>query len=155
GRAGLLLAVALFAAGFADRWWPGALAAGWLASMVLVAVVLAGFVMLSSELDRHWLTPLRHLKVRLTHPLGDTVSSDVPLLATLQRLQVSDAYRQVGATLTSDVRDSWDEGQWRILEYAARRDGKPVTAVFAVPLYDDDPGAVRVALVGDAEPAAV
>lgn len=146
-RAGVLLAAALYATGFATTWWPGAVTAAPVAAAGLVLTELAAFCAASPELDRHWLVPLRQLKVRMTHPLGDTVSEEVPLLATLQVLQVSDAYRQVGALLTSDVRDHWVEGEWRLLEYTARVDGEPATAVFAVPLHGDDPDAVRVALV--------
>lgn len=145
GRAGLLLALSGLAAGLATSWWPVALSAGPLAVGV-VAVELAGFVMLSPELDHRWLWPLRQLKVRLTHPLAGPARA-VPLLASVEQVQASDAYRQVGTMITSDVLDSWEQGEWRILEYAARRDGEPVTAVFAVPLHRHAPEAVRVALI--------
>lgn len=156
-RAGLLLlssavalagSVGLLGAG-AMAWWGQTLIG---APVVAAALLLAGaalFGALSPEYDRHWLVPLRQLKVRLTHPLGDTAGGEVPLLATVEQLQLSEAYRQVGTTITSDVLDSWDEGEWRILEYAVRREGQRATAVFAVPLHRYEPDAVRVAFVDE------
>ena len=159
GLLGLVSALALAGSvglfGAPTGWW----VAGWLAAPVAATALLlaeaAGFAMLSPEQDRYWLVPLRALKVRLTHPLGDTATDEVPLLATLQRLQVSEAYRQVGTMIISDVLDSWDSGEWRILEYAARRDGKRTTAVFAVPLHRDDPDAIRVVFVDETREEAV
>ncbi|MGH3735963.1 MAG: MauE/DoxX family redox-associated membrane protein [Micromonosporaceae bacterium] len=148
-RAGLLLAAAVHSTLFATTWWPATLAGSPVVSVPLLLVGAAVFCAMSPELDRYWLIPLRRWKVRLTHPLGHTGSATVPLLATLQLLQASPAYRQVGSIVTSDPLDSWDEGEWRILEYAVRPDGRPATAVFAVPLHGDDPDAVRVALIDE------
>jgi hypothetical protein len=117
-----------------------------------VAVVLVEamvFVALSAELDRYWLMPLRRLKVRLTHPLAGTASFEVPLAATQQQLLRSTAYQQVNPYLRSDIRDHWDEGDWRFVSYTASYDERPATAVFAVPRLRYEPDEVRVALVDD------
>jgi hypothetical protein len=114
---------------------------------------LAGAAVLSAEFDPAWLVPLRRLRVRLSHPLAGT-GFEVPLQSTVQQLQRSDAYRQVARLLVSDVREHWDEGEWRLLCYTARRDGRAATAVFAVPRLRYEPAAVRVALVDEAAPVA-
>lgn len=104
-------------------------------------------VALSPEFDSAWLLPLRRLRARLTHPLRG--GSGVPLLASVQQLQLSAAYRQVAALLTSDVREHWLEQSWRMVCYSARYQGRPATAVFAVPAVGAAPDQVRVALVDD------
>lgn len=108
-------------------------------------------VTLNPDLDRYWLRPLRRLKVRLTHPLADAYSTEVPLEATVHRLQLSEAYRRVARLLRSDVLDSWDEGEWRIVRYALSYKDQRASAVFAVPRTGDDPDAVRVAVVSDTD----
>ncbi|MEH1164290.1 MauE/DoxX family redox-associated membrane protein [Micromonospora sp. CPCC 205539] len=146
-RAGLLVAAGALALLTTDGWLSalaGQPGAGAAVLIVEVAVVVA----LSPELDRSWLLPVRRLRARLTHPLRG--GSGVPLLATVQQLQLSDAYRQVAPLLRSDVREHWDDGDWRFVGQAARYQGRLVTAVFAVPLTDPDPDAVRVAVVDDA-----
>ena len=105
-------------------------------------------VALSPELDANWLLPLRRLRLRYRHPLAGR-AFEVPLESTVQQLQKSAAYRSVVELLHSDVLDSWDEGEWRILTYSARRDAGPATAVFAVPRLRYSPELVRVALVDD------
>ncbi|MFC4011301.1 MauE/DoxX family redox-associated membrane protein [Nonomuraea purpurea] len=132
-RAGLLLAASLLAIG-AGPYPP-------LPALVLVeiAVLLA----LSEELDRHWLTPLRRLLVRLRRPLAMAAPQDVPLGTSLHLLYRSPAYCSASAQLTSDIRDTWDEDGVRFVVYGAREH----TAVFAIPLAGNDPGAVKVALV--------
>jgi hypothetical protein len=67
----------------------------------------------------------------------------------VQQLQQSGAYRRVGNLISSDVREHWDEDEWRMVCYAARYEGRPATAVFAVPLRAYAPESVRVALVDD------
>ncbi|PSK62762.1 hypothetical protein B0E53_05337 [Micromonospora sp. MH33] len=108
----------------------------------------AAVVALSPELDAAWLLPLRRLRARLTNPLRG--GSGLPLLATVQQVQLSDSYRRVAPLLRSDVREHWNDGDWRFVGHAARYQGRPATAVFAVPLVDDEPEAVRVAIVDDA-----
>ncbi|MEU4569126.1 MauE/DoxX family redox-associated membrane protein [Micromonospora sp. NPDC023956] len=145
-RAGLLVvAGALAVTGTAG--WFDALADRPAAGAVVLLVETAAVVALSPELDATWLLPLRRLRARLTHPLRG--GSGVPLLATVQQLQLSDAYRRVAPLLRSDVREHWDEAGWRFAAHAARYQGRPATAVFAVPLADPEPAAVRVALVDD------
>ncbi|MFC3501612.1 MauE/DoxX family redox-associated membrane protein [Micromonospora krabiensis] len=146
-RAGLLV-VAGGLSVLAGGGWLAALAARPVVGVTVLVGELAAVVALSPELDRAWLLPLRQLRVRLTHPLRG--GSGVPLLATVQQLQLSDAYRRVASLLRSDVREHWDDDGWRFVLHAARFQGRPVTAVFAVPLADAQPGSVRVAVVDDA-----
>lgn len=147
-RAGLLLAAgcSLFLAGSG---WAAASADRPLAGMVVVLAELAAFAGLSPELDRWWLLPSRRLWVRVTHPLaGQPVHT--PLASTVRQLLHSPAYRSVGAVLRSDVREHWDEGEWRFVTYAVAHGNGPATAVFAVSLLRYDPESVRVAIVDEA-----
>lgn len=153
-RAGVLLAaggLALFAAGG----WPAAVGELPVAAAGVLAAELAVLVVLSAELDRYWLMPLRRLRLKISHPLAGTDGEGVPLHASVQQLHKSDAYRSVWMTLSSDLLDTWDENEWRILTYAARTESGPATAVFAVPRLRYEPDLVRVAMVPDEEPALV
>ncbi|RZT27280.1 hypothetical protein EV649_1037 [Kribbella sp. VKM Ac-2569] len=142
-RALLLLATAVAAAFASTGWW----SAG---SGVLVLVVeAAAFAMLSAELDRYWLLPLRRIRIRLSHPYAGTASDDTPLAATQRRVLLSPAYRAVDGLLRSDIHDYWDDEDWRFVSYAARYDGRRATAVFAVPHQDSTPSAIRVAVVDE------
>ncbi|HEU4948434.1 MAG TPA: MauE/DoxX family redox-associated membrane protein [Kribbella sp.] len=147
-RAGLLLAAAILALTADGGWW-SAVADRPVAAAVAVLLEATLFVALSAELDRHWLMPLRRLRVRLTHPLAGTASFDVPLASTQQQLLRSGAYRSVSDLLRSDVRDHWDEGEWRFVSYTATYDGRSATAVFAVPRLRYEPEDVRVAIVDE------
>ncbi|MFU8854190.1 MauE/DoxX family redox-associated membrane protein [Micromonospora sp. SL1-18] len=147
GRAALLVVAGALAVA-SPGGWPAALSARPIAGTAVLLAELAAVVALSPELDAAWLLPLRRLRARLTHPLRG--GSGVPLLATVQQLQLSDAYRRVAPLLRSDVREHWDDGDWRFVGHAAHYQGRPVTAVFAVPLADQEPDAVRVAVVDDA-----
>lgn len=151
-RAGLLLLAGLLATRAVRPWWE-ALADRPLLTTAALAGEAALVVALSAELDRLWLTPLRQLKAHLTHPLRG--GHGVPLLATVQQLQLSDAYRRVSPLLRSDVREHWDEGEWRMVCHVARYQGRPATVVFAVPRLRFAPDAVRVAVVDDATGAVV
>jgi hypothetical protein len=146
-RAGFLVVAGLIATTVtADL--PRALAAHPMAGTGLLLAEAATVIALSPELDDKWLLPLRRLRARLTHPLvGGT---GIPLLSTVQQLQESAAYRQVAALLTSDVREHWDDAEWRFVCQSARYQGRLATAVFAVPLPRYEPDAVRVAIVDDA-----
>ncbi|MEV0810582.1 MauE/DoxX family redox-associated membrane protein [Micromonospora sp. NPDC050200] len=146
-RAGLLVAAGVLAALASGGWW-AALAGRPLPGAAVLLAELAVVVALSPELDATWLLPLRRLRARLTHPLRG--GSGLPLLATVQQLQLSDSYRRVAPLLRSDVREHWDDGDWRFVGHAALYQNRPVTAVFAVPLADREPDAVRVAVVDDA-----
>jgi hypothetical protein len=143
-RAGLMLLAAVAAAVPGVAWWSAIRPA----SGALLVAEAAAMVALSPELDRHWLVPLRRLRVRLTHPLAGAPDA-VPLHATVTRLQRSAAYRRVAPLLSSDVREHWDVDGWRIVCYAARHDDRPATAVFAVPLRPDEPAEVRVSIVDE------
>lgn len=142
-RAGLLLAASVLALTASAGWWT-AVSAG--PVLVVLAEALL-FVGLSGELDRHWLLPLRRLRVRLTHPLAGTASADLPLASSQQQLLRSPAYASVAGLLRSDIREHWDDGEWRFLTYTSSYDG--ALAVFAVPRLRYDPDAVRVALVDE------
>lgn len=143
-RGGLLLAVSLLALTADTGWWS---VQPWLVAVVVVEAML--FVALSAELDRYWLMPLRRLRVRLTHPLAGTASFEVPLAATQQQLMRSTAYEQANPYLRSDIRDHWDEGDWRFVSYTAAYDDRAATAVFAAPRLRYAPDEVRVAVVDD------
>jgi hypothetical protein len=139
-RAGFL-AVAAFIAGP----WISAFAGHPFAAAALLLGEAAVVVGLSAELDGYWLLPLRRLRVRLRHPLAGE-RFDIPVASTVQQLHKSVAYQSVYPLLRSDLLDTWDEGEWRILTYSADRDGERATAVFAVPKSRYEPEAVRVAL---------
>lgn len=143
GRALLLLATALAATTADTGWWSSGSAAA------ILVVEAAVFVALSAELDRYWLLPLRRLRIRLSHPLAGTATNETPLVATQRRLLLSPAYRAVNELLRSDIHDYWDDEDWRFVSYTARYDGRPATAVFAVPHHDSTPESVRVAVVDE------
>ncbi|GAA1118476.1 hypothetical protein GCM10009630_15260 [Kribbella jejuensis] len=142
-RALLLLATSVSATFATTAWW----SAG--TGLLLLVVEAAVFAMLSTELDRYWLLPIRRLRIRLSHPLAGTASDHIPLVATQRRVLLSPAYRAVDGLLRSDIHDYWDDDGWRFVSYAARYDGRRATAVFAVPHRDLTPESVRVALVDD------
>jgi hypothetical protein len=138
-RAGLLAVAALFAGP-----WPSILDSP-VASAGLLVLETGVVVALSAELDDYWLLPLRRWRVRIRHPLANS-QFEVPVASTVQQLQKSQAYQSVYPLLRSDLLDTWDEGEWRILTYSAVRDGDRATAVFAVPRLRYEPNDVRVAL---------
>ncbi|WP_084965828.1 MauE/DoxX family redox-associated membrane protein [Thermoactinospora rubra] len=140
-RAGLLLAMSVLAAAAG----PYPISPE---SAVLAAVEAAALIALSPELDRHWLTPLRRLVVRLRNPLAVRDPGLIPLETSLQLLYRSPAYCSASAHLSSDVQDFWDDGGLRFASFAAR--GR--TAVFSIPLYGGGPADVRVALVDEPVP---
>ncbi|MFI5693466.1 MauE/DoxX family redox-associated membrane protein [Kribbella sp. NPDC051586] len=142
-RALLLLATAALATTTTVGWWSAGPA------LVVLLVEAAVFVMLSAELDRYWLLPIRRLRIRLSHPYAGTASSTAPLAATQRRVLLSPAYRAVDGMLRSDIHDYWDDDDWRYLSYVARYDGRRATAVFAVPHQDSTPESVRVAVVDE------
>lgn len=143
-RAGLLLVLSVFAA-TATGWWP---TLSPFATVGLLVAELALVAALSPELDRRWLLPLRRWRVRRRHPLA-THTVAVPVESTVRQLWTSAAYRSVAEDLSSDLLDHWDEGEWRLLAYAARTPSGRATAVFAVPRLAYEPDRVRVALVPD------
>ncbi|WP_158886923.1 MauE/DoxX family redox-associated membrane protein [Amycolatopsis anabasis] len=148
-RAGLL-AVAGAVAAFGSPWT--GLAGEPVAAAVLLLAEAAVFGTLSAELDHHWLLPLRRLRTRVRHPLRGTADDDVPVQASLQQLYRSAAYRSMHDRLRSTLLEHWDEGEWRMLTFAARQEGRQATAVFAVPRLSFEPERVRGALVNEPEP---
>jgi methylamine utilization protein MauE len=145
-RAGFLALAGLIAT-LVTADWLHSLATHPVAGTGLLAAEVATVIALSPEFDDRWLLPLRRLRARLTHPLvGGT---GVPLLSTVMQLQQSAAYRRVAAMLSSDVREHWDDNEWRFVCQSARYQGRLVTAVFAVPLLRCEPHAVRVAIVDE------
>lgn len=151
-RAGLLAALSALGV-LGDRWWGDAFATRPVAGLT-VAVGFAGLVVaLSEDLDRYWLLPLRRLRLRVSHPLGRTAGSgfEVPVASTVHQLLRSPAYAAAGGWVRSDLLDSWDEGEWRVLNYAARLGERAATAVFAVPRLRYEPAAVRAVLVDESD----
>jgi hypothetical protein len=148
GRAGLLV-VASGAVLAAGTGWPSAVADDPLLSGAVLAAELAVFVVLSPELDRRWLLPARRVYVRLTHPLAGADPTEIPLAATVQQLQLSPAFREVAGLLRSDIRDHWDEGDWRFVAYTAEHESASALAVFAIPRGQYEPEVVRVAIVDE------
>lgn len=150
GRAAVLLGAALAAAA-AHQPWHQALAGAPLAGLAVLAGQAALLGGLSPELDRWWLRPLRLSWARLRQQQLASTGQDVPLDATVHQLHHSEVYRQVAGLLRSDVQDTWDQGEWRLVSYGGVRDGRPATVVFAVPKRDQ-PDRIRVAVVEPAEP---
>lgn len=147
GRTGLLLAGATLALTATAGWWAVFTNPAVIGMVVVEALV---FVALSAELDHLWLVPLRRLRVRLTHPLSNTAGAyDVPLAATQHQLLRSPAYREVSPYLRSDIREHWDEGEWRFVSYTAAYGERAGLAVFAVPRLQYEPDDVLVAIVDD------
>jgi len=145
-RAGVLLVGAVLAALQPHPW--RALADHPVGALALVISELALIVSLSPELDAYWLIPLRRRRITRHHPLAG-LAAGIPVESSVQQLVHSAAYRSIGAFLRSDLLDSWEEQDWRLLTYAAARDGRRATAVFAVPLMRYQPDDVRLALVED------
>ncbi len=147
GRAGLLLVTALLGTQ-ATAWWGGGLSDRPAAGAGLLILEIAVMIALSPEADRTWLLPLRRMRIRMKHPLADR-SFEMPLESSLQQLQASPAFRQVGALLKSGLRETWDDEDVRMLCYTAEYEGKTATAVFAVPRRHYRPEDIRVALVDE------
>ncbi len=155
-RAGALTVasgVALFFG--AGRFWGDAVASRPVSAGAVLLVAALVVAALSEDLDAYWLQPLRQLRVRLRHPLGHTAGAtfEVPVESSVHQLLRSPAYQAAGAWVRSDLLDSWDEGDWRILNYAARYGDRQATAVFAVPRTSYEPSEVRAALVDETDQA--
>lgn len=101
-------------------------------------VAVAGLVALSA--DRRWRMPWRRLRLRLTgHPLNGTgtpAGARVPVAATVELLEHSLAWQSTSPLVRSALLDHWDDGGWRILQYAGvhARGGtaRPVVVLFAL-----------------------
>jgi len=134
-----------------SSWWGAALASRPLAALAVLAVEASAVVALSAELDSYWLLPLRRQRVRWRHPLAGSGGFEVPVASSVHQLMRSPAYGVTGGWLRSDLLDSWDEGEWRILSYSASCGGRPATAVFAVPRLRYQPADVKAVLVDEAD----
>ncbi|QKV97388.1 hypothetical protein HUT19_03945 [Streptomyces sp. NA02950] len=103
------------------------------AGAVLVAV--AGAVVLAPD---RWRLLWRRLRLRLTgHPLdGTRAVTRVPVTATVELLEHSLAWQTASALVRSALLDHWDDGGWRILQYAGVHGGggaaRPVVVLFAL-----------------------
>ncbi|MFI0817820.1 MauE/DoxX family redox-associated membrane protein [Streptomyces sp. NPDC021098] len=92
------------------------------------------------SLDRRWRTAWRGLRLRLTgHPLAGNSAgavARVPVAATVELLERSLAWQTTAPLVRSALLDHWDEGGWRILQYAGvhARGGtaRPVVVLFAL-----------------------
>ncbi|WP_155370577.1 MauE/DoxX family redox-associated membrane protein [Catellatospora vulcania] len=146
-RTGALLAASMLALPAAGSWFD-VLRGRPLPAAALLLAETALLVVLSPELDRHWLDRLRQLKVQVTRPLP-AGGFDVPLDSTVEQLHRSPVWRETAALLTSDLREHWDDDDWRILVFTARHHGQEVAAVYAVPRLRYQPAAVRVVLVDE------
>ncbi|HYJ69434.1 MAG TPA: MauE/DoxX family redox-associated membrane protein [Nocardioidaceae bacterium] len=147
-RAGLLVAASASIL-VADEGWPAMVGDDPVVTAGVLVAEFAVFVVVSPELDRRWLLPLRRAYVRLTHPLAAADPTVVPLAATVQQLERSPAYGAVAGALRSDIRDHWDDGDWRFVCYTAEHGETEGLAVFAIPLGQYEPDAVRVAIVDE------
>ncbi|WP_186316020.1 MauE/DoxX family redox-associated membrane protein [Catellatospora sichuanensis] len=146
-RTGGLLAASLLALPATVGWFD-VLRTRPLPAVALLLAEAALLVALSPELDRHWLDPLRQLKVQVTRPLP-AGGFDVPLDSTVEQLHRSPVWRETAVLLTSDLREHWDDDGWRILVFTARHFGQEVSAVYAVPRLRYRPAAVRVVLIDE------
>ncbi|HEY0640638.1 MAG TPA: MauE/DoxX family redox-associated membrane protein [Pseudonocardiaceae bacterium] len=153
-RAGLLAVLSAGPLAAGGAWWLDAAGTRPVASALVLVALAALVVALSEDLDAYWLLPLRRLRLRISHPLGRTAGLfEVPVESSVHQLLRSPAYQQAGAAVRSDLLDSWDEGEWRMLSYGARHGDRAATAVFAVPRTRYEPDAVRAALVDEEDGA--
>ncbi|MET8009382.1 MauE/DoxX family redox-associated membrane protein [Streptomyces sp. NPDC005271] len=136
-RAGAVLTGGLAAALAQQPWWsvatrrPGA-------ALCCILVTAAALAALSAGSGRRWLVPLRRLRLRLAgHPLAGTrAPAAVPVAATVELLENSRAWRHASPVVRSGLLDHWDDGGWRILQFAGVHGGgeaaRPVLVLFAV-----------------------
>ncbi|MGB9378807.1 MAG: MauE/DoxX family redox-associated membrane protein [Mycobacteriales bacterium] len=134
-RAGLV-AIAGVAAGTAGGPWWTVVAGRPLTAVVIIAVGVVGLAALSSDLDHHWLPPLRRARLRLLgHPLDGT-GGPVPVAATVDLLERSLAWATATPLVRSGLLDHWDADGWRILRYSGLQEGPqgpvPVSVLFAL-----------------------
>ncbi|MFE2180986.1 MauE/DoxX family redox-associated membrane protein [Streptomyces sp. NPDC059455] len=132
-RAAAVLAGGVAAALAQQPWWTAA-ARRPAAALCLVLAAAA----LSADPDRRWRMPLRRLRLRITgHPLAATgARTAVPVAATVELLERSRAWQSVSRVVRSALLDHWDDGGWRILQFAGVYGGgpaaRPVLVLFAM-----------------------
>ncbi|MET7761499.1 MauE/DoxX family redox-associated membrane protein [Streptomyces sp. NPDC005336] len=136
-RAAAVLAGGVAAALAEQPWWtvaarqPGA-------ALCWALATAAGLAALSAGPGRRWLIPLRRLRLRLAgHPLAGTrAPAAVPVAATVELLENSRAWQHASPVVRSALLDHWDDGGWRILQFAGVHGGgeaaRPVVVLFAV-----------------------
>lgn len=132
-------------------WWTAA-ARRPAAALCLVLAAAAVLTALSADPDRRWRMPLRRLRLRIAghplaatgnrlavtgHPLGATgTPAAVPVAATVELLERSRAWQSASRVVRSALLDHWDDGGWRILQFAGVHGGgtaaRPVLVLFAV-----------------------
>jgi hypothetical protein len=144
-----MLAVASGLSILGSSWWAATVVERPLLCLAVLGAEAAAVVALSVELDPYWLLPLRRLRVRWRHPLAASAGLEVPAASTVHQLMRSPAYGAAGAFLRSDILDSWDENEWRILSYSAMYGQRRATAVFAVPRLYYQPAEVKAVLVAE------
>ncbi|WP_069816969.1 MauE/DoxX family redox-associated membrane protein [Streptomyces sp. TP-A0874] len=146
-RAGLVLVGGVVAALATVPWWTS-IAERPVARLGLLAAAVGVLVVLSADLDRWWLLPLRRTRLRVFgHPLGGTAGrTDVPVAATVQLLESSLAWQAASPVVRSGLLDHWEEDGWRLLQYSgvyeapvhggaeesASPGARPVSVVFAL-----------------------
>ncbi|KUL59860.1 hypothetical protein ADL28_16930 [Streptomyces violaceusniger] len=157
-RAAVVLAGGVVAALAQQPWWTAA-ARRPAAALCLVLAAAAVLTALSADPDRRWRMPLRRLRLRIAghplaatgnrlavtgnrlaatgHPLGATgTPAAVPVAATVELLERSRAWQSASRVVRSALLDHWDDGGWRILQFAGVHGGgtaaRPVLVLFAV-----------------------
>ncbi|MFE9063707.1 MauE/DoxX family redox-associated membrane protein [Streptomyces violaceusniger] len=143
-RAAAVLAGGVAAALAQQPWWTAA-ARRPAAALCLVLAAAAALTALSADPDRRWRMPLRRLRLRIAghplaatgHPLAATgAPAAVPVAATVELLERSRAWQSASRVVRSALLDHWDDGGWRILQFAGVHGGgtaaRPVLVLFAV-----------------------
>ncbi|WP_086711120.1 MauE/DoxX family redox-associated membrane protein [Streptomyces antimycoticus] len=150
-RAAVVLAGGVVAALAQQPWWTAA-ARRPAAALCLVLAAAAVLTALSADPDRRWRMPLRRLRLRIAgHPLAATgnrlavtglplgatgTPAAVPVAATVELLERSRAWQSASRVVRSALLDHWDDGGWRILQFAGVHGGgtaaRPVLVLFAV-----------------------
>ncbi|ASQ98772.1 MauE/DoxX family redox-associated membrane protein [Streptomyces sp. 11-1-2] len=136
-RAAAVLAGGVAAALAQQPWWTAA-ARRPAAALWLVLAAAAALTALSADPDRRWRMPLRRLRLRIAgHPLAATgAPAAVPVAATVELLERSRAWQSASRVVRSALLDHWDDGGWRILQFAGVHGGgtaaRPVLVLFAV-----------------------
>lgn len=145
-RAALVVAGGLAALAAATPWW-SKLGGHPVASVAFVVVATAVLLVLSDEVDRLWLLPLRRMRLKVFgHPLAGS-GAEAPVAASVELLERSLAWQATLPVVRSALVDHWTEDGWRILRYTGvyeggqQADGKggdeaarPVSVLFALDL---------------------
>jgi hypothetical protein len=157
-RAALLVPAGLAAAAADRAWWTQA-ADRPAASAVCAAAAAVVVFVLTADLDRRWLLPLRRLRIRLFgNPLPAVTDTQVPVAASVELLEHSLAWQAASPIVRSALLDHWDDEGWRVLRFSGvyeepDRAARPVNVLFALDLtatIDTSAApAVRVSVIDD------